>query len=102
MPQLIDKSLQNRYVLQNVGLFDRIIRVVVGLAMIGFWFFYPVESVNIWLALLALVGIYPLLSGILGWCPIYAMLHTKTCGSDEHNSCGTFPDQVEHMMNDRH
>jgi len=102
MALLIDKSLQNRYALQNVGLIDRAVRVIVGLGMIGFWFFYPVESVNIWLAVLALLGVFPLLSGIIGWCPVYAIFHTKSCGTDEKNSCGTFPDQLDHLIHHRH
>lgn len=99
MVQLIDKSLQHSNALQNIGLIDRTVRVLVGLGMIGVWFFYPIESVNIWLAMLPLLGILPLLSGILGWCPVYAMFHTKSCGTDKHNTCGTFPDQLDHMIN---
>jgi Inner membrane protein YgaP-like, transmembrane domain len=98
MVQLIDKSLQNSNALQNIGLIDRMVRIIVGSAMISTWFFYPVESVSLWFAALPLLGVLPLLSGILGWCPTYAMFHTKSCGTDEHNSCGTIPDQVEHMI----
>ncbi len=99
MVQLIDKSLQNSNVLQNIGLIDRTVRVIVGMAMISVWFFYPIESVNLWFAILPLLGVLPLLSGILGWCPTYAMFHTKSCGMDGHNSCGTLPDQLDHMVN---
>lgn len=98
MVQLIDKSLQNSNALQNIGLIDRTVRVVIGLAMISVLFVYPVESVSLWFVLLPLIGVFPLLSGVLGWCPTYAALHTKSCGMDEHNSCGTFPDQLEHMI----
>jgi len=98
MVQLIDKSLQNSNALQNIGLIDRTVRVIVGLAMISVVLFYPFESVNLWFAILPLLGVYPLLSGILGWCPTYALFHTKSCGTDGHNSCGTFPDQLDHMI----
>ncbi|HEC19453.1 MAG TPA: DUF2892 domain-containing protein [Gammaproteobacteria bacterium] len=98
MASLIDKTLQHKFALQNVGLIDRSVRVIVGLAMIGSWFFYPMESVNLWFALLPLVGIVALLTGILGWCPVYAMFHTKSCGADAHNTCGTLPDQLTHMI----
>ena len=98
MVQLIDKTLHNPNALQNLGIFDRVARVVIGLGMIGVWFFYPIQSVSMWLALVPLIGIYPLLSGILGWCPVYAMLHKKTCGTDAKHTCGTFPDQLDHLI----
>jgi Inner membrane protein YgaP-like, transmembrane domain len=98
MVQLIDKSLQNSNALQNIGLIDRTVRIIVGAAMVSVLFFYPIGSVSLWFAGLALVGVLPLLSGILGWCPVYAMFHTKSCGTDGHNSCGTIPDQVDHMI----
>lgn len=99
MVQLIDKSLRNSNVLQNIGLIDRTVRIIVGLAMISVWFFYPIESVNLWFAALPLLGVLPLLSGILGWCPVYAMFHTKSCGTDKYNTCGPITDQLNHMVN---
>lgn len=98
MVQLIDKSLQNKHRLQNIGLIDRSVRIIVGVAMIGSWFVYPIGSVSLWFAALPLLGSLPLLSGILGWCPVYAMFNTKSCGTDERNTCGTFPDQLDHMI----
>lgn len=98
MVQLIDKSLRSSNALQNIGLIDRLVRIGVGAGMIGVWFFYPVEIVSMWFAVLPLLGVFPILSGIIGWCPAYAMFHTKSCGTDEHNSCGTMPDQLNHMI----
>lgn len=98
MVQLIDKSLQNSNALQNIGLIDRSVRILVGLAMVGSWFFYPIESVSLWFAMLPLLGVFPLLSGILGWCPVYAIFRTKSCGMDKRNTCGTLPDQIDHML----
>lgn len=96
--QLIDKSLQNKNVLQNIGLIDRSTRVILGFGMISVWFLYPIETVNIWYAMLTILGALPLISGIIGWCPTYAIFHTKSCGMDGHNTCGTFPDQLNHMI----
>ncbi|MEE8379919.1 MAG: DUF2892 domain-containing protein [Gammaproteobacteria bacterium] len=99
MVQLLDKSLQNqRYALQNIGIIDRMVRIVVGTAMIGVLFVYPITTVNMWLVLVPLLGVFPLLTGILGWCPTYALFHTKSCGTDKHNNCGTFPDQLDHLI----
>ncbi|HEB95917.1 MAG TPA: DUF2892 domain-containing protein [Sedimenticola thiotaurini] len=47
----------------NVGGIDRILRIVVGLALIG-WGLY---AQNWWGA----IGIIPLFTGAIGWCPAY-------------------------------
>jgi len=98
MVQLIDKSLQNKNALQNIGLIDRSVRILVGAGMVSTMFFYPFESVTLWLAIVPLVGIFPLLSGIIGWCPTYAMFHKKSGRIDKHNSCGTMTDQRHHRI----
>jgi hypothetical protein len=99
MTQFLDKSLQNQtYALQNIGIIDRTVRLVVGSIMIGAWFIYPVDTFTMWSALLPLLGVFPLLTGILGWCPTYAVFHTKSCGTDKRNNCGTFPDQLDHLF----
>ena len=98
MVQLIDKSLQNSNAIQNIGLIDRIVRIVVGAGMISTLFFFDFKAVTLWLAVVPLIGVFPLLSGVLGWCPTYAMFHTKSCGTDEHNTCGTMTDQLDHMI----
>jgi len=56
---------------KNVGGIDRGIRVVVGLAVIGAGVVYG----SWWGA----VGAVPLLTGLIGWCPPYAMLGMNTC-----------------------
>ena len=58
MVQLIDKSLQLKNAIQNIGLIDRVVRMLVGIAMISTWFFYPVDSVNTWFAILPLLGVF--------------------------------------------
>lgn len=57
----------------NVGWHDRLIRVLIGLAIIGgIWIWFAGER---WLAL---VGIIPILTGIGGWCPVYETLGMTT------------------------
>ncbi|MCB1865920.1 MAG: DUF2892 domain-containing protein [Chromatiales bacterium] len=48
----------------NVGGIDRVLRIVVGLAIIG-WGIY---AKNWWGA----VGAIPLVTALIGWCPLYA------------------------------
>jgi len=55
----------------NVGIVDRIIRVIVGLVVLGVGFHYH----SWW----GLVGIVPLLTGLFGYCPGYVPFGFNTC-----------------------
>jgi hypothetical protein len=59
----------------NVGGFDRILRIVVGLVLLLGFFLGWGGSLN-WLLL---IGIVPLATGILQTCPAYALLGINTC-----------------------
>ncbi len=64
----------------NVGSFDRIFRIVVGLALlaitplIGGMLGLPSPLGNI-----AWIGVVPLFTALVGWCPLYTILGIKTC-----------------------
>ena len=55
----------------NVGGIDKILRIVVGLALVA----WAVMGGPIW----AWIGVVPLATGLLGWCPAYTLLGIKTC-----------------------
>lgn len=59
----------------NVGTIDRIVRVVVGLALIAGFFVYPEASYR-WAYL---IGIVPLVTGLVAICPVYSVLGLSTC-----------------------
>ena len=59
----------------NVGTIDRILRIVIGLALLAGFFLRP-ESDLRWLYLL---GIIPLATGLLSTCPLYRLLGISTC-----------------------
>lgn len=59
----------------NVGRTDRIIRIVIGLGLLGLDIFLIDGSV-LWLGL---VGLMPLMTGIAGRCPVYRLLELNTC-----------------------
>lgn len=61
----------------NVGGIDRILRIIVGLALIAFAVFSQHEY-----AVWGWVGIVPLATGIIRWCPAYLPLGIKTCKTD--------------------
>lgn len=57
---------------KNIHPIERAVRVVVGLGLIAMAFVGPA---NLWF----LVGIVPLMTGLLGWCPPYQLLGISTC-----------------------
>ncbi len=60
----------------NESLVDRIIRVIVGLVLLYLWLGHVVGGV---LALiLGIVGLILLLTGLLGYCPLYSMFGFST------------------------
>ncbi|MCX7644191.1 MAG: DUF2892 domain-containing protein [Rhodobacteraceae bacterium] len=60
---------------KNVGGIDRVLRIVVGLALIA-GFFLNTDATYRWLYL---IGIVPLLTGLLSTCPVYSLLGISTC-----------------------
>ena len=56
----------------NVGGIDRIARVVVGLALIAL---AATGTVGVW----GWIGVVPLLTGLISWCPIYPLLGISSC-----------------------
>jgi hypothetical protein len=60
----------------NEGNFDRILRVVIGAALI-FWFFVD-QGAGFW-HYAKLIGIVPLVTGLIGNCPVYSLLGVSTC-----------------------
>jgi hypothetical protein len=56
----------------NVGGIDRIVRALVGLALISLVFVGPQTAWG-W------IGLVPLATAIVGWCPPYALLGFSTC-----------------------
>ncbi|PJG48445.1 hypothetical protein CAF53_09495 [Sphingobium sp. LB126] len=57
---------------RNEGTIDRLLRVIVGLVLIALVFVGP-RSAWGW------IGVVPLLTGLVGMCPIYSLLGIKTC-----------------------
>ncbi len=58
---------------KNEGKVDRVLRVVVGLAVLSLVFVGP-ETAWGW------VGVVPLATGLAGSCPLYSILGINTCG----------------------
>jgi len=64
---------------KNVGGFDRGIRIALGLVLIAVAIFVPGSK---W----GYIGILPLFTGLLGWCPPYSLIgfsSNKCCDKDK-------------------
>ena len=57
---------------RNEGTLDRALRVIVGLVLIALVFVGPQTPWG-W------VGLVPLLTGLVGMCPLYSILGINTC-----------------------
>ncbi len=57
---------------RNVGGIDRILRIVIGLALVAL---AATGLVGWW----GWLGVIPLATGVVGWCPPYALFGFNTC-----------------------
>lgn len=60
---------------KNVGSIDRVLRIVLGLALIA-GFFLNRDGAYSWLYL---IGIVPLVTGFFSTCPAYSIFGLSTC-----------------------
>lgn len=58
----------------NVGSVDRILRVVIGIGLLALFFVLDAP-----LKYLSLIGLVPLATAALNWCPLYTLLGINTC-----------------------
>jgi hypothetical protein len=60
----------------NVGTIDRVLRIVVGAGLL-IWFFMD-QGTGAW-HYAKLIGIVPLLTGLMSSCPLYSIVGLSTC-----------------------
>jgi hypothetical protein len=58
----------------NVGGIDRILRIVVGLALLSLFFLLE-GNARYW----GLIGIVPIFTGLFRYCPAYSLIGVDTC-----------------------
>jgi hypothetical protein len=57
---------------QNIGNMERVLRIVVGAALVVA---AAMDTIGWW----GWLGLIPLATGLVGWCPPYALLGISTC-----------------------
>ena len=74
---------------KNIGGIDKSIRILVGVALIV----WAVAGGPIW----AWIGVLPLFTGLIGWCPAYLPFGLSSCksggGCGNGGSCGCSGDK---------
>lgn len=62
---------------RNVGGIDKAIRILIGLALLAFALF--TSGPYHWAGL---IGVVPILTAAIGWCPLYTVLGIRTCPTE--------------------
>lgn len=62
----------------NEGTADRIIRVILGLVLI-YVAYAPLHAHHLLRYLVYIIGAIVLITGLVGFCPLYALLGIRTC-----------------------
>jgi hypothetical protein len=60
--------------MKNVGSIDKVIRFIIGLVLLSIVFF-----MNGNLKYLGLIGLVPILTATVSFCPLYSLFGIKTC-----------------------
>ena len=58
--------------MKNVGTVDKVIRIILGMVLLALVFVGPQTPWG-W------IGIIPLATGLIGFCPLYSVLGINTC-----------------------
>ena len=65
--------------IKNVGTLDRLLRFIVGLVLIAYAL--PIGFHHTGWNWVGWVGVVPLLTALVGSCPLYSLIGVKTCSS---------------------
>lgn len=57
---------------KNVGQIDKILRLIVGLVLIGLTL---AGQIGVW----GWIGVLPIATALMNWCPAYTLLGVRTC-----------------------
>jgi len=58
---------------RNIGTADRVLRLAIGVVLIALVFIGPKTPWG-W------IGLVPLITALITWCPLYQLLGLRTCG----------------------
>ena len=74
--------MESKLMPKNEGMVDRVLRVVAGIVLISLVFVGPQTAWG-W------IGLVPLVTGLVGSCPLYTLLGMRTCPLNPSNQTPT-------------
>jgi hypothetical protein len=74
---LLLEFVEVKNMLTNEHTIDRIVRIVIGLVLLSLVFIGPQ---TMW----GLLGLVPLVTGAIGFCPLYKLVGVSTCARGSH------------------
>ena len=74
--------MESKLMPKNEGMVDRVLRVVAGIVLISLVFVGPQTAWG-W------IGLVPLVTGLVGSCPLYTLLGLRTCPLNPSNQTPT-------------
>ena len=85
---------------ENIGLADRMVRFFGGGALMTFGILSALLTKHdVVSAIAILLAVYPLMTTVMGWDPIYQLFGARTCKLDGgRQECGTLPYEVESAL----
>ena len=75
---LIINDIKEVVMEKNIHPIERILRISLGVILISFAFVGPA---NPWF----LLGLVPIITGLVGWCPLYAIIGFNSCHIGKHS-----------------
>lgn len=66
--------------LQNVGRWERLARFLAGTALGAYGILIALQGRAVWPTVAVLASMYPVISAMVGWDPLYHVFGVRTCG----------------------
>ncbi len=85
---------------ENIGLVDRMVRFFGGGLLMTYGVISALTTMHDVISAIAiLVAVYPLMTTMMGWDPIYQLLGARSCSVENgRNQCGTLPYEMDSAL----
>jgi hypothetical protein len=85
---------------ENIGLVDRMVRFFGGGILMAYGVISAITTVHdVVSAIAILLAVYPLMTTMMGWDPIYQLFGARSCNVEGgRNQCGTLPYEMDSAL----
>lgn len=73
--QLVQTAERRKAMKSNVGIIDRVLRVLAGIVLLVVGFAVLNGTAGL---VVGVIGLIPLATGLIGWCPLYNLFNLRT------------------------